>query len=105
VIRVLFVCIRNASLARTAASLFNDLAAPALAQATPAGETTVSADVVVFLGGGRDRALPTARMIDWIVPDPAGQPLERVRQIRDELAGRVRGLVSWGGWLPLARAA
>jgi arsenate reductase len=58
----------------------------------------LSADLVVVLGGGRDRALPTARMIDWIVPDPAGQPLDRVRQIRDELAGRVRALLAWGGW-------
>jgi hypothetical protein len=30
---------------------------------------------------------------DWKVDDPAGQPLERVREIRDEIERRVRDLV------------
>lgn len=30
---------------------------------------------------------------DWEVDDPAGQPLEKVREIRDEIERRVRDLV------------
>jgi hypothetical protein len=30
---------------------------------------------------------------DWEVADPAGQPLEKVREIRDDIAQRVRDLV------------
>ncbi len=31
---------------------------------------------------------------DWGLEDPAGQPLERVREIRDQIAGRVRRLLA-----------
>jgi arsenate reductase (thioredoxin) len=32
-------------------------------------------------------------MEDWALEDPKGQPVEQVRQIRDDIAGRVRALV------------
>jgi arsenate reductase len=35
---------------------------------------------------------------DWEVDDPAGQPLERVREIRDEIRRRVEALVAAAGW-------
>jgi len=43
-------------------------------------------------------AAPAARIHDWPLPDPKGQPLERVRQIRDELRQRVSAFVAEHGW-------
>jgi arsenate reductase (thioredoxin) len=36
---------------------------------------------------------PGKRYEDWALDDPAGQPLEIVRGIRDEIDNRVRALV------------
>lgn len=33
------------------------------------------------------------KLVDWNLPDPKGKSLEEVRRIRDEIEGRVRGLV------------
>jgi arsenate reductase len=38
------------------------------------------------------------RRDDWPLPDPKGQPRERVREIRDEVRARVAGLVAEQGW-------
>jgi arsenate reductase (thioredoxin) len=35
---------------------------------------------------------------DWPLEDPKGKPMERVREIRDEVAGRVRDLIRVEGW-------
>jgi arsenate reductase len=37
--------------------------------------------------------VPGARVEDWPVLDPKGQPLEVVREIRDEIASRVQDLL------------
>ena len=37
---------------------------------------------------------PGKRYEDWEVEDPAGQPLEKVRAIRDDIEGRVRRLLA-----------
>ena len=51
------------------------------------------ADVVVTMGcGDVCPVLPGTSYIDWGLDDPVGQPLERVRELRDEIAGRVRHL-------------
>ena len=42
--------------------------------------------------------IPGARVIDWPLPDPKGQPVERVREIRDEVRRRVEALVAEHGW-------
>ena len=48
------------------------------------------ADVVVTMGcGDACPYIPGTRYIDWDLPDPSGRPLEEVRAIRDEIAGRV----------------
>ena len=55
-------------------------------------------DVVVTMGCGDScPILPGRRYEDWLVPDPAGQPLEAVRPIRDEIEQRVETLLAeWG---------
>jgi arsenate reductase (thioredoxin) len=51
------------------------------------------ADVVVTMGCGDECPfIPGKRYLDWDLPDPAGQPLDRVRQIRDDIGKRVRDL-------------
>jgi arsenate reductase len=53
------------------------------------------ADVVVTMGcGDACPYIPGRRYIDWELPDPAGQPLDAVRAIRDDIAARVRQLAS-----------
>ena len=48
------------------------------------------ADVVVTMGcGDVCPVLPGNRYVDWGLEDPAGKPLERVREIRDEIERRV----------------
>lgn len=58
-------------------------------------EVVRAADVVVTMGCGD--ACPVfagPRYLDWAVADPAGQPLDRVREIRDDIDARVRGLLA-----------
>src|SRR5262245_16082731 len=52
------------------------------------------ADIVVTMGcGDACPYIPGKRYVDWELPDPAGQGLEAVRRIRDEVESRVRSLV------------
>jgi arsenate reductase len=52
------------------------------------------ADVVVTMGcGDVCPVLPGRSYVDWGLEDPAGKPLERVREIRDEVERRVAELV------------
>lgn len=54
-----------------------------------------SVDVVVTMGcGDACPVFPGRRYLDWEIEDPAGKSLDQVRPIRDELASRVRGLIS-----------
>jgi arsenate reductase (thioredoxin) len=54
-----------------------------------------AADVVVTMGcGDTCPYVPGRRYEDWELPDPAGQPLEAVRPIRDEIEQRVRQLLA-----------
>ena len=51
------------------------------------------ADVVVTMGcGDVCPVLPGKSYVDWGLDDPMGQPLDRVRDIRDEIQERVVGL-------------
>ena len=53
------------------------------------------ADVIVTMGCGDECPyIPGKRYIDWELPDPKGRPLAEVRATRDEIAARVRALVS-----------
>ena len=52
------------------------------------------ADVVVTMGCGDECPyIPGKRYIDWELRDPKGLPVEEVREIRDDISGRVRDLV------------
>ena len=52
------------------------------------------ADVVVTMGCGDECPyIPGKRYIDWELPDPAGQPIETVRAIRDAIGSRVSALL------------
>ena len=52
-------------------------------------------DVVVTMGCGDTCPIfPGVKYEDWVLDDPAGQPVERVREIRDEIDRRVRKLMS-----------
>jgi len=68
-----------------------------LAAKTPrvlTAEDAQEADVVITMGcGDACPVFPGKRYEDWIVADPAGQPLEKVRVIRDEIRERVRTLL------------
>ncbi|HEX2415400.1 MAG TPA: arsenate reductase ArsC [Thermoleophilaceae bacterium] len=53
------------------------------------------ADVVVTMGCGDECPyIPGKRYLDWDLPDPKGLPLERVRDIRDQIGRRVEELVA-----------
>jgi arsenate reductase len=58
-------------------------------------ELAEQADLVVTMGCGDECPfIPGKRYIDWELSDPAGQPIEQVRAIRNEIADRVAGLVA-----------
>jgi arsenate reductase len=64
-------------------------------------ETLHRADVIVTMGCGDECPfLPGKRYLDWELDDPAGQPLEQVRPIRDDIEGRVRALMAELGVTP-----
>jgi arsenate reductase len=53
-----------------------------------------AADVVITMGcGDACPVFPGKEYLDWEVDDPSGEPIERVREIRDEIADRVRELL------------
>jgi arsenate reductase len=53
------------------------------------------ADVVITMGcGDACPIFPGKRYEDWELEDPAGQPLERVRPIRDDIKDRVVALIA-----------
>jgi arsenate reductase len=58
-------------------------------------ELAHEADVVVTMGcGDQCPYVPGKRYIDWNLPDPAGQPIDQVRKIRDEIANRIAQLIT-----------
>ena len=58
----------------------------ALESATP--------EIIVTMGCGEQCPdVPGARHIDWDVPDPAGQPIETMQSVRDDIQGRVKALI------------
>jgi arsenate reductase len=57
-------------------------------------EVVRAADVVITMGCGDACPIyPGKRYEDWVLDDPAGQDLETVKRIRDEIDERVQRLV------------
>ena len=53
-----------------------------------------ASDVVITMGcGDACPVFPGKRYVDWDLEDPAGKGVETVRPIRDDIQGRVQGLV------------
>jgi protein-tyrosine-phosphatase len=58
-------------------------------------ESARVADVIVTMGcGDACPVYPGKRYLDWELDDPAGQDDATVRKIRDEISGRVQGLLA-----------
>jgi arsenate reductase len=57
-------------------------------------EMAERADVVVTMGCGDECPyIPGKRYVDWDLEDPKDMPIERVRELRDEIATRVEALI------------
>ena len=56
-------------------------------------EMQLHADWAVTMGCGDACPYVPTTVEDWDIPDPAGQPLDEVREIRDMIEERVRELV------------
>lgn len=58
-----------------------------------------SATLLVTMGCGEAcPVVPGLRREDWPLEDPKGKPIERVREIRDDVRKRVEELVAREGW-------
>lgn len=54
-----------------------------------------ASDVVVTMGcGDACPVFPGKRYEDWVLQDPAGQGVEAVRPIRDDIHGRIEALIT-----------
>lgn len=62
-------------------------------------ELAEGASLLVTMGCGEAcPVVPGLRRADWPLPDPKGQPVERVREIRDQIRDRVRELIAAERW-------
>ena len=62
-------------------------------------ELAQDAELLITMGCGDEcPVVPGLRRDDWPLPDPKGQPVERVREIRDEIRQRVEALIEREGW-------
>lgn len=58
-------------------------------------EAVKESDVVITMGcGDVCPYFPGKRYEDWVLEDPAGQGIESVRPIRDEIRGRIETLIN-----------
>ena len=66
-------------------------------------EIVQAADVVVTMGcGDACPFFPGKRYLNWELPDPAGQGIDAVRPIRDDVEQRVRHLLDELGISPIS---
>ena len=69
-------------------------------------ELAAQAALLVTMGCGEAcPVVPGLRREDWPLEDPKGQPLDRVRVIRDEIQERVRALLAAEGWVGTSHPA
>src|SRR3954452_2968878 len=103
---VLFVCVHNAGRSQMAAGFLRAIAgdrvevlsagsAPKDSINPVAVDAVGEAGVVITMGcGDACPIFPGKRYEDWELDDPAGQGIEVVRPIRDEIRRRIRELVA-----------
>ena len=74
-----------------------DLVGASTSKLTP--ELARDAQLLVTMGcGDACPYVPGAKRDDWPLEDPKGKPIERVREIRDEIRDRVQALIEHEGW-------
>src|SRR5688500_3144742 len=74
-----------------------DLSHAATTRLTP--RVAEQAQMLITMGcGDQCPVVPGAKRDDWPLEDPKGQPLERVRAIRDDVRSRVATLIEQEGW-------
>ena len=74
-----------------------DLVGASTTRLTP--ELAQQAQWLVTMGCGDECPyVPGAKRDDWPLEDPKGKPIERVREIRDEIRDRVQALIEHEGW-------
>jgi len=62
-------------------------------------DLAATASILVTMGCGEAcPVVPGLRRMDWLLEDPKGKPVERVREIRDEVRDRVAALLSAEHW-------
>jgi arsenate reductase len=62
-------------------------------------ELASSANYLITMGCGEECPfVPGVKRADWPLADPKNQPLERVREIRDEIHKQVAALIVEEGW-------
>jgi arsenate reductase (thioredoxin) len=58
-----------------------------------------TASILVTMGCGEAcPVVPGVRRMDWPLEDPKGKPIERVREIRDDVRSRVAALLAAERW-------
>jgi arsenate reductase (thioredoxin) len=63
------------------------------------GELAATAAILVTMGCGEAcPVVPVPVRLDWPLEDPKGKPIARVREIRDDVRGRVVTLLAAEGW-------
>jgi arsenate reductase len=73
-----------------------DLAGASTTKLTP--ELARQAQVLVTMGCGDECPyVPGAKRDDWPLEDPKGKPIEKVREIRDQIRDRVQQLIEAEG--------
>jgi arsenate reductase len=62
-------------------------------------QLAATASILVTMGCGETcPVIPGLQRLDWPLEDPKGKPIERVREIREEVRGRVSQLLREHGW-------
>jgi arsenate reductase len=63
-------------------------------------DLATGAQLLITMGcGDACPVVPSLQRDDWPLSDPKGQSVERVREIRDDVEGRVRKLLASKDWL------
>ncbi len=75
-----------------------------LAAVTPqklTDELAATSSLLVTMGCGEAcPVVPGLKRMDWPLEDPKGKPIDRVREIRDDVRQRVSELLGQQGWAP-----